>query len=244
MSSRDSVAAPFPHRRTRFRQVCERLWQLEFLLPFTTNVWFVQEDDGLTVVDSGYWWNGRDVEAALAHLGLPMRRLVVTHAHPDHAGSAAVLAAKTGCEVLAHADDVPYLSGAKTLAHEKGWWGCHVTLGALYKLHILDPKPVASITPLQEGDQVGRLTVLHTPGHTPGSLSLWDEADEAMFVGDNVQFTFNFLHLGVPWYTLDVPRRNESMKRYLQYPVRRLCAGHGPVYQGDVCTDIGRLLPK
>ncbi|HEY3999108.1 MAG TPA: MBL fold metallo-hydrolase [Candidatus Xenobia bacterium] len=224
------------------QKVNDRLYRMAFLSPFPTNIYFVVEPDGLTVIDSGYDWTVPLILRAAGRLGKPVRRVLLTHAHPDHAGGAMRLARTCGAEILAHAADVPFLTGQRSMADEAGGWLCRTVLGGLRVLGLLDTPPCRDVTPLSEGDMVGRLQVLFTPGHTPGSASFWAEADEAIFCGDNASATFFFLHLGVPWFSLDMGRLYQSVGRYRELPARHLLCGHGPVWHGDLSAAMGRLL--
>ena len=63
----------------------KNLWQITRLTAF--NSFLVREDDGLTVVDTNMSGSGKDILQAAASIGLPIRRITLTHAHADHAGS-------------------------------------------------------------------------------------------------------------------------------------------------------------
>ena len=122
----------------------------------------------LTLVDTGYPWSGEGVLAGARALGGRIRRIVVTHAHPDHAGSAALLHEATGAPVLAHRQEVPFLVGERSLADVPGSSLCRAVLWVGHRLGILEPAPVPGVVALEEGDRVGGLEVLATPGTHPG----------------------------------------------------------------------------
>lgn len=87
---------------------------------------------------------------------------------------------------------------------------------------------------LREGDRVGGLEVLDTPGHTPGSLSLWDPQTRSLFTGDNVLYDGRRVHLGVSHFTLDVAARDRSCGKYREFPAEHLLAGHVEIFRGAV----------
>jgi glyoxylase-like metal-dependent hydrolase (beta-lactamase superfamily II) len=110
---------------------------------------------------------------ALAESNLTTKLIINTHGHFDHVGANKRLNEITGAPILIHPLDKPMLS---QLANSAAAWGMKA-----------DNSP-APDRELQEGDEVtfGKMTlkVLHTPGHTPGGISLY--TDNEVFVGDTL----------------------------------------------------------
>lgn len=141
--------------------------------PLDCHVYLVQSDGDALLIDAG---GGVDIAPILAEIdrdGIPrtsIRRLLLTHAHADHAGGAAALADALGCEI--HASDLAgdYLKRGDETA---------ISLdrarraGAYPADYVFRPAPVASV--LHAGDRVSvgslELEVLETPGHCGGHLS-------------------------------------------------------------------------
>jgi glyoxylase-like metal-dependent hydrolase (beta-lactamase superfamily II) len=120
---------------------------------------------------------GDDPDAILAAAerhGLTLVAAVATHAHFDHVMAADAIRRKTGVPFYLHADDVP------TLAHNQ-------EAGVFFGIE-LPPSPDIDRT-YADGDELVagsmRLGVIHTPGHSPGSVSLV-APDEAVFSGDTL----------------------------------------------------------
>ena len=141
-----------------------------------TNCWIVGDEAGgpRAVIDPGD--EGSRIVETLA--GAPVTFVVLTHAHFDHIGAVAELLAETGAPLAAHADDADSLASAET------------TGGAAFGFDQTAPAPDIL---LADGDslEVGAvtLTVLHTPGHTPGGICLLatDTAGAAhLFSGDTL----------------------------------------------------------
>ncbi|MHA6763282.1 MBL fold metallo-hydrolase [Streptacidiphilus sp. PAMC 29251] len=111
------------------------------------NVWLVGDDSEVLVIDAAH-----DAEAIAAAVG--ERRLVAivcTHAHNDHVDAAPALAERTGAPILLHPDDLP-----------------------LWKQTHPDRAPDAELADGQRITVAGTgLTVLHTPGHSPGAVCLY-----------------------------------------------------------------------
>lgn len=196
--------------------------------PIPVNAWL----DGDLLVDCGYPWSLGRVRRALR--GHAITRVLLTHAHPDHVGRAAAL----GVPILAHRRELPFLTGRARLGDEPAWWAARL-------LHRpLPPWNLGEVEPLDEGDRVGRWTVLHTPGHTPGSLSLWDPEERELMVADTVVNQFGGPRFGVPWFSLDLRERRRSVEKLAELPARRLHFGHGPSWEGDAQALLRRLLAR
>ncbi len=139
------------------------------------NAYLVQEEDGLTLVDTMVA-SAKQILAAAERLGQPIMRIALTHAHGDHVGSLdALKAALPGAEVSISARDARLLRKDKTLdpGEEKG------KLRGSY--------PGAKTAPdrlLAPGDRVGSLEVVAAPGHTPGQLAFFDPRDGTLICGD------------------------------------------------------------
>lgn len=116
------------------------------------------------------------VQQVLSHHGLKPKHLVATHAHIDHVGGLEKLARASGAAVLMHEADLPLY---QSLAVQAAWLGMR------------PPKTIEIDQFLREGDDLRwgdrALQVLHTPGHSPGSLSLYLPGSEhRLFSGDTL----------------------------------------------------------
>ena len=116
-----------------------------------------------------------DILARLARHHLTVRQIVVTHAHIDHIGGAAQLKRITGAPVLFHQADLPILA---MLEMQAGWLG------------IPTPDQVALDQSAEDGLSAGipglDAEVIHTPGHTPGSICLLFPKQELLLAGDTL----------------------------------------------------------
>ncbi|MCD4684818.1 MAG: MBL fold metallo-hydrolase, partial [Anaerolineae bacterium] len=146
-----------------------------------TRMWFVncflvREADGLTLVDASFAGNAKRILAVAQDLGVPITRIVLTHAHIDHAGSVnALRAALPDVEVCAGAREARFLAGDSSLDDDEPQAplkGGYVTLD----------QPVTRA--LEPGDCVGSLEVHASLGHTPGHIALFDTRDQTLFAGD------------------------------------------------------------
>ncbi|HXW95302.1 MAG TPA: MBL fold metallo-hydrolase, partial [Nitrososphaerales archaeon] len=80
---------------------------------------------------------------------------------------------------------------------------------------------------LKEGDTVGRLAVFHTPGHTPGSISLYDRQDRVLFVGDTARYVKGKLEGPPPRFTPHMDQAKASIERLSSLDFEVMLSGHG-----------------
>lgn len=116
-----------------------------------------------------------DVLEIIERHGLHLKAIIITHAHIDHIGGAQKLKQATGAPVYMNLNDMELQKG---LDRQAAWLG------------VEPPEPVAIDAPARDGDRllVGatELLVLHTPGHTQGSISLWIPAEGKLVAGDTL----------------------------------------------------------
>jgi glyoxylase-like metal-dependent hydrolase (beta-lactamase superfamily II) len=143
------------------------------------NCYLVREDDGFTLIDTAMSGQAQSIMQVAHTLGLPIVRIVLTHAHVDHVGSLDALHdALPDVQVAISERDARFLSGDKSLDPAEP----QVPLRGGYP--ICKTKPTRL---LHEGDRIGSLEVIATPGHTPGHIAFLDTRDRAVIAGDAFQ---------------------------------------------------------
>ncbi|MGZ6839479.1 MAG: MBL fold metallo-hydrolase [Frankiaceae bacterium] len=152
------------------------------------NSYVIADDDGsLTLIDAGLRWAPRRLLAGLAGLGKrpqDVTRIVLTHAHADHAGGVARMREESGAGVIVHERDAAYVEGGRMPPTGNRLTNSHVFLRVNGSF---PPAPVAhSVIDGELLPIAGGLRVLHTPGHTPGHVSLLHEPTGVLITGDSI----------------------------------------------------------
>jgi hydroxyacylglutathione hydrolase len=158
-----------------------------------------------------------DVHALLQKHNLTVKQIVITHAHIDHVGGAMKLRAATGAPILINENDYALL---KLLDVQATWLGMQ------------DPGKVDVDRTLGELDKVhaGALTasVLHTPGHTEGSICLYFPAEQKLIAGDTL-FAGSIGRTDLPGGSFDKILRSINDKLLALPDETIVIPGHGPL---------------
>lgn len=226
-----------------------RLWEPHVHPLMQANIWHVRGGETDLLVDAGMGVG--DLPSALREHGLAGSRpllLVVTHAHADHHGGAhafwprivhraeaAWLAEESDWHPLVAAEYSSELwrqlaeeAGEKEVAEPAG--GLLVTALPAAGFRPREHTVVAAVPTIQvdEGDVIDlgdrAFTVLHLPGHSPGSIALWEAASGTLFAGD-VIYDEGALLDGLAGSSIS--EYCVTMRRLLEVPARTVYAGHG-----------------
>ncbi len=150
-----------------------------------TNIYLVEHENGLIVVDTGMKGNARRIVKAIQNLGhqpQDLSHIILTHAHFDHFGSAAALQKMTGAPIAAHSADADAFA-AGGVGVLPGPWGRWLNKVFFLKAGFLGAPGVNVDLPLKNGDRIGEWEVLHTPGHTAGTISLFSGKRQVLITG-------------------------------------------------------------
>jgi hydroxyacylglutathione hydrolase len=203
------------------KQLADDLYQLSGWPPNAINVYLV----GDVLLDAATRQAERRIMRQLA--GRTVATHVVTHAHPDHQGSSHAICERLDIPLWCGEGDVPAMETPGAIVNPKAprW------LNRLQQSLWTGPAHPVSRA-LHEGDEVAGFTVLQTPGHSVGHISLWRESDRTLIVGDvlgNMHFITGMpgLHLPPDLFTPDPARNRESARRLAALEPALACFGHG-----------------
>ena len=201
------------------------------------NLYLILDSDGLTLIDTGLQKSGAAVVAsALEKLGRKpsdLKRILITHADPDHIGSVAALRALSGAAVMIGRGDAPAM--AKGLASRP-------PSSALvrFMLSVMMPKSVPVQTAdvqLEDGavipEVLGGLQVVFSPGHTAGHIAFFSPQAQILFAGDALRVVSGKLSWTRGPFTLDYAQGLASVRRLEALHPTTVCCGHGDPVQGD-----------
>lgn len=152
-------------------------------LPRAVNV-FVVIGKRITLIDSGVRGAEEQIGDYLAQIGRgfeEVETLILTHSHPDHVGAARAIRSLTGCRVVAHQAERTWIEDTELQEQQRPVPG--------FRLLVEGSVPVDQS--LRDGERLlpaggPPLEVLHTPGHSAGSISLWSAEEGVLLTGDAV----------------------------------------------------------
>ncbi|MFC4851936.1 MBL fold metallo-hydrolase [Actinophytocola glycyrrhizae] len=193
-----------------------------------------RDGDELTLVDTGIPGSGDLIAAAVASLGLPrsaVRRIVITHGHEDHAGSAAEIRAWDGAPVHVHVADAPVVRGERgreepvITEFERPYWDRVTELG----ITAMTIPPSTVDVELAGGEELpfgDGARVLSIPGHTAGSVAIHLPRHGVLFAGDTVAC---LPETGVipGAFNVDAATMLQSYRMLADLDPDIVCVGHG-----------------
>jgi glyoxylase-like metal-dependent hydrolase (beta-lactamase superfamily II) len=211
----------------------------------------VDGGDGLIVLDTLYDADAGDILTELKRIGktaVDIKHIVLTHAHRGHLGGLATLKRLSGAPVYAHPWEADIISGDRA-RQEPSFFVTNPMqsypiiffgrLTAAFNKH----EPLAVDHLIDEGDQIGPLQVVHTPGHTPGHLAFYWPERRVLITGD--AFVTWPVHCpGWPNAMLNRKQSWETLDKMAQFDAEVIAPGHGDSITEDGAAALQTLAAK
>lgn len=212
------------------------------------NIFLIVEEQ-LTLVDAGFRGSAPQIADYISSLGRSVkevRLVIITHNHLDHVGGLPALKKMAPeAKVAVHRDD---LSEDRNVMPYPG-----------YVSRLLKLPPVSLFRPLvclRPGDvdikltggevlpPLGGLKVMHTPGHTPGGISLYSPGKKLLVVGDMLNSRHRDIIPPSKMLSTDYPQAIDSVKRLAQIDFDVLCCGHGRPIAGGASVRVRQWIER
>ncbi len=215
----------------------------------------IYDESGYVLIDTGMPGSRDSIIGLIVQAGLEpdkLRGIILTHQDIDHIGSLPfwLSAAKpAGLDVYAHEGDRNAIDGNEPLLK--------VSPERMAGLIEAMPESMretfrsffsgdnANVThTVEDGETLpfgGGLKVIHTPGHTPGHISLYHEASRTLIAGDAMVMNGSELSGPNPPFTPNLQQAHESLRKFAAYPIDNVICYHGGQYSRDVNKRIAEL---
>ncbi len=190
-----------------------------------SNVYWGVDQDGLTLIDAGMPRQSHKILSAIRQLGYSpssLRRILITHADIDHAGSLAALVKATGAAVYAGSDTAAHLRQGRSPEHMPRLMQ---SLASFFRYG-----SVTQVTEMADGDELpclGGLKIIASPGHTLEHHAFFSPSKGVLFAGDALNTRGKRLNLTPRRITADMTLARQSARLLLSLRPTLLACGHG-----------------
>jgi glyoxylase-like metal-dependent hydrolase (beta-lactamase superfamily II) len=199
------------------------------------------------LIDTLFDTDGARIVQAIQQIGRKisdLRNIVITHAHRSHLGGLAALKKLSGAKVWAHEWESDIIAGnrkAQAISVIPQWplRVYYLQLGLALGFGSHPPCEVDAF--VKEGDRVGPLQIMYTPGHSPGHLGFYWKERSTLFAGDALA-TWPDLSLGWPAFNLNKQQHRKSLLKIDDLAADIVAVGHGEPATGDQLEILRRLI--
>jgi glyoxylase-like metal-dependent hydrolase (beta-lactamase superfamily II) len=182
----------------------------------------------MVVIDTGLPGNSRKIinyiRVALKRSPNDVTTIILTHYHADHSGNVYELKNLTGANIAVHSEDADYISGKKEMK------------GRVTTIQHVNPD-----TLLQDGDKIAGLTCVHCPGHTAGSIALYDPNRKILFSGDTIGYTDGKVHGPKEEFSDDMEQVKKSISVLSGLDYDLMLPGHGDPLKPEAALKVSEF---
>ncbi|PFJ48615.1 hydrolase [Bacillus cereus] len=192
------------------------------------------DDEMAVLIDTGFPGQFEDIQVEMERVGVSFDKLkvvILTHQDIDHIGSLPEILQnlESNIKVYVHELDKPYIEGELPL---------------LKDAQVQNPPKGKVSDTLIDGQELpycGGIRILHTPGHTPGHISLYLKQSKTLVAGDSM-YSVNGMLRGIHApTTLNVKEAQQSLKKYSNLDIESVVCYHGGLSKGDINAQIQKL---
>jgi len=233
-------------------QITERVWGI-FTFGKLLNGYVIRGDDGVTVVDTGM--NDSFIKAitttltTMNHTWEDVKRILITHAHPDHVGSLTTIHEQYSTPIWAHEKEADVIRGKVDVGFPDpdslGFYNriiFRMANGNQIKLKL----PVER--DLQDGDAMPEVArdayVIHLPGHSNGQMGIWLEEDRLLICGDALMHLPQGLTAPIKGVSPSWSDARESVQKIRDMQPDIICFGHGNPLMDDIQGRVQQVLNR
>ncbi len=240
-----------------FFEVAQGVWGMKDAF---VNFYMIQDNNShhWMLVDAGLKWSAPAIKKMAKDIfgDNPPSAIILTHGHFDHIGAVKSLAKDWNIPVYAHAMEMPYLTGKSSYPppDPSVGGGLIATLSFLYPKSPINISEYLQELPFNSSiPGMPEWNYIHTPGHAPGHISLFREADHLLIAGDAFVTTksesvmatiFQTPILSGPpkYFTYDWEQARRSIKSLMNLAPNIIASGHGrPIHGEDVLMQLINL---
>lgn len=201
----------------------------------------LKDDVNMVLIDCGYTNFLPHIERAMEEKKLACRELthiLITHQDHDHMGALYELKQKyPKVQVVASENEIPYISGkSKSLRLEQAEEMQsnlpeeQKPFGLAFCNLLKNVRPAEVDLVVRDGDVFdwcGGCTIIGTPGHTPGHISIYINKKKVLITGDAAALENRELVIANPQFALDLKKAEESLRKIINYGAREIICYHG-----------------
>jgi hydroxyacylglutathione hydrolase len=205
---------------------------------------YLVDDEELILIDTGMPHKTKKllqyITDTLQRKQSDLKTIILTHCDIDHSGNALELRDLTGAKIAAHPQDAKIIAGEKTrMAPQAGMSSLFKIVGSFMRV-----KPFHVDLLIKEGDNISGFTVLDMPGHTLGSIALYDPKRKVLFIGDTLGYHAGVIHGPSKSVTMDMTQAYRSIEKLKNLDFTVLLSGHGAPLKSNASSMVTEFIHK
>jgi len=205
---------------------------------------YVVVNQELTLIDTGMPHKTkkilRYITDELQRTPSDLKTIILTHCDIDHIGNALELRNLTGAKIAAHPQDAEVIAGKKIRMTPKG--GMRILFKLLGSLMRVKPFQVDIL--INDNDNLSGFSIFHMPGHTKGSIALYDAKRKVLFIGDTLGFRNGAVQGPSQSVTMDMKQAYRSIEKLKNLDFTVMLSGHGEPLRSNASTKVTEFIKQ